>query len=277
MEDLSGKVAAVIGAASGIGRFLAVNLATEGCDLSLAEINGRGLEETAGMLLGDDIKAAAHVVDISDSEQVYDFATDAFEQHGKANIITNNEGVTVGGTVEDVSYENFEWLFGINFWGVVYGTKAFLPCLQRSSESHIVNISSIFGLMPFSFQGTYSASKFAVRGSTETLIKELRSSHIGVTCVHPGGVKANVANDARTEKPNGRTRDEVVKISNMAFPASPDRAAKKIVRAIKKGKRRPLIGPDGYLVDILAKYCPHSTHESDGGVSRFLYIPSNEG
>jgi short-subunit dehydrogenase len=276
MENLYGKVAAVTGAASGIGRSLAVNLAAEGCELALADINSEGLAETAGMFQGKGIKVTTHVVDMAGREQVYDFAEDVFKQHGKINIIINNAGVTVGGTLEDVSYENFEWLFGINFWGVVYGTKAFLPYLMQCSEGHIVNISSIFGLMPFPFQGTYCASKFAVRGFTETLIQELRSSHIGVTSVHPGGVKTNVANDARMEKLYGRTRDEVVKNSNRAFVTSPDRAAKKIVRAVKKGKKRLLIGPDAYIVDILVKICPLQLMKATAAFFDF-YIPRDEG
>jgi short-subunit dehydrogenase len=242
MENLYGKVAAVTGAASGIGRSLAVNLAAEGCELALADINSEGLAETAGMFQGKGIKVTTHVVDMAGREQVYDFAEDVFKQHGKINIIINNAGVTVGGTLEDVSYENFEWL----------------------------------GLMPFPFQGTYCASKFAVRGFTETLIQELRSSHIGVTSVHPGGVKTNVANDARMEKLYGRTRDEVVKNSNRAFVTSPDRAAKKIVRAVKKGKKRLLIGPDAYIVDILVKICPLQLMKATAAFFDF-YIPRDEG
>jgi len=256
MENLSGKVAAVTGAASGIGRSLAVNLAAEGCDLALADIDGDGLEETAGMLWGNGVKVTTHVVDMSNREQVYDFAAGAFEQHGKVNIIINNAGVAIAETLAEITYEDFEWLFGTNFWGVVYGTKAFLPYLLQCPEGHIVNISSTGGFSTTPYMGSYCASKFAVRGFTETLVQELRSSSVGVTCVHPSGVKTNIARNSRSGKSLQSKRDEVIRFTEMLFLTSSDRAAKRIIGAIKKDKPRLIVGLDGYEIYALSRICP---------------------
>ncbi|MBW2675841.1 MAG: SDR family oxidoreductase, partial [Deltaproteobacteria bacterium] len=200
MKDLRHSVAAVTGAASGIGRSLAIHLAKEGCGLALADIDPDGLNQTTEMIKDTDVKITTHVLDVADREQVYRFADDAVAEHGKVNIIINNAGVSITETLEDVTYEDFNWLLGINLWGVVYGSKAFLPYLKQQPEGHIVNISSVHGLFTNRNVGPYCTSKFAIRGFTQVLCQELKDTTVRVSCVHPGGIKTNIARNARFMK-----------------------------------------------------------------------------
>src|SRR4051812_44907877 len=187
MKSLKDKVAAITGAASGIGRATALRLAKLGCHLGLSDVDTKGLSETARLCRELGVKVTETRVDVADREAMYSWADEIVREHGKVNIILNNAGVSVGATVEDISYSDFEWIMGINFWGVVYGTKAFLPHIKRAGEGSIVNISSVFGLIAVPAQASYNASKFAVKGFTEALRAELEidGSNIGVTCVHP--------------------------------------------------------------------------------------------
>ena len=196
MKILTDRVAAVTGAASGIGRALATNLAAKGCHLAISDVNEQGLRETANLVAHKNAKVTTHIVDVADRDQVYRYAEDVVNQHGRVNIIINNAGVAVGDSIECVSYEDFEWVVGINFWGVVYGTKAFLPYLKKEPEGHIVNISSINGIIPNPYNAPYCATKFAVKGFTETLSQEMRGTSVGVTCVHPGGIGTNIIRNA---------------------------------------------------------------------------------
>ncbi|MBW2324282.1 MAG: SDR family oxidoreductase [Deltaproteobacteria bacterium] len=164
MQNLKDKVAAVTGAASGIGRMLAVNLAKEGCEVAIADLDQAGLEETANMIDDKKIKVSTHLVDVANRDQVYQFADDVQTQHNRVDIIINNAGVGLSETLEDVKYEDFDWLLGINLWGVIYGSKAFLPYLKQRPEANIVNISSVHGLFTNRNVGPYCTSKFAVRG-----------------------------------------------------------------------------------------------------------------
>ena len=166
MKILNNKTAAITGAASGIGRMLAVNLAKEGCGLALSDINAPALQETA-KLIGNRVKVTTHVLDVSQREQVFRYADEAAESHGGVDLIINNAGVSVGDFLETIPLEDFEWLMGIDFWGVVYGTMAFLPHLKKRPEGHIVNISSINGILPNPNNGPYCCAKFAVKGYTK--------------------------------------------------------------------------------------------------------------
>ncbi|KZZ60013.1 SDR family oxidoreductase, partial [Oleiphilus sp. HI0123] len=202
MKNLNGKVAAVTGAGSGIGQALAVNLAQEGCALAISDVNEKGLKETQNLLKGFNVKVTSHALDVADKEAVYAWADKVVEDHGKVNLIFNNAGVALSGTVDSLSIEDYEWIMNINFWGVVYGTKAFLPHLEASGEGHVVNISSIFGLTSQPLMSGYNASKFAVRGFTESLRQDLEitGSKVSTTCIHPGGIKTNIAQSARVDK-----------------------------------------------------------------------------
>jgi hypothetical protein len=259
MKILKNKTAAVTGAASGIGRMLAVNLANEGCNLALADINASGLQETA-KLVGDRVKVTTHIVDVSRREQVFQYADEAAGRHGGVDLIINNAGVAVGDFLETIPLEDFEWLMGINFWGVVYGTMAFLPQLKKRPEGHIVNISSINGIMPNPNNGPYCAAKFAVKGYTETLAQEMHGTSIHVSCVHPGGIKTNIARNARVNRAMfNLTREKGVSLyEEVVFRTTADDAAKIIISGIRRNKRRILVGADAKALDLLTRFFPET-------------------
>ena len=260
MKDFKNKVAAITGAASGMGRTLALNLASRGCHLALSDVNTAGLAETAQMAGKLGVKVTTAAVNVADREQVHAWADQVVRDHGKVNLIFNNAGVALGATVECVKPEDFEWIMGINFWGVVWGTKAFLPHLKAAGEGHIVNTSSLFGLLAVPSQGTYNASKFAVRGFTEALRQELDMDNCGVsaTCVHPGGIRTNIAMAARIDpdmaaKTGIDTESSRKRFDKMLNTTTADSAAKQILRAVESNKRRVLVGPDAKFLDKVVR------------------------
>jgi NAD(P)-dependent dehydrogenase (short-subunit alcohol dehydrogenase family) len=259
MKDLRGRVAAVTGAASGIGRALAVNLAARGCHVAVADIDEKGLQETAALAGGSGVKVTTHRVDVSDRVQVEGFARDVVEVHGRVHLVINNAGVTVSQTLEDIAYEDFEWLMGINLWGVIYGSKAFLPFLKQQAEGHIVNISSIYGVITPPCNGAYCTAKFAVRGFTETLDQELKGTNVRVTCVHPGGVRTNIARNARFHQASDPciSRDEAVAIFDRFMArTTPDEAARIIIAGIERDKHRIMVGADAVILDVVKRLFP---------------------
>jgi NAD(P)-dependent dehydrogenase (short-subunit alcohol dehydrogenase family) len=199
VKSFSGKVAAITGAGSGIGRALALRLARRGCHLALCDVNERGLAATVEWARRTGVRVTGDRVDVADREAVYRWADRVAEEHGRVNLVFNNAGVALGSAIEGGSYEDFEWLFGINFWGVVHGTKAFLPHLRASGEGHVVNVSSVFALISVPGQGAYNASKAAVRGFTDALRMELEMSGapVSATSVHPGGINTNISRNSR--------------------------------------------------------------------------------
>ena len=201
MKDFNDRVAAITGAGSGIGRALANALARRGAHVALSDIDDSGLAETAAQCEGFGVEITSDHLDVADRDAVYAWADRVVTLHGRVNLIVNNAGVALGATVESMSYEDFEWLMRIDFWGVVYGTKAFLPYLKQSGEGHVVNLSSVFGLISVPSQSAYNAAKFAVRGFTDTLRMELEieDANVSVTTVHPGGIKTNIARNARMD------------------------------------------------------------------------------
>jgi len=271
MRVLSNKVAAVTGAASGIGRALALNLAKEGCSLALADIDAGGLEETAS-LISNDIKVSTHIVDVSRRDQVFLFAEEAVGYHGGVDLVINNAGVALGDFLETVPLEDFEWLFGINFWGVVYGTMAFFPYLRKRPEGHIVNISSINGIIPNPNNGPYCAAKFAVKGYTETLAQEMHGTNIRVSCVHPGGIKTNIARNTRFNRAMySLSREKAVCLYEQElFRTSADEAAKCIIAGIRRNKRRILVGADAKALDLFVRLFPATALTLCTLASRFV-------
>lgn len=268
MKEFSGKVAAITGAGSGIGQATAIALAREGCHLAIADINEKGLEDSMARLAGYPVRISKHIVDVSDREAMYRFAEDTVSEHGKANLIMNNAGVGLGESVENMSYENFEWLMNINFWGVVYGTKAFLPHLKQAGEGHVVNISSVFGIIGVPTQSAYNAAKFAVRGFTESLREELELVPCGVsaTCVHPGGVKTNIARDSRMGDMGQMslgTQEEVANLFEKIAMTTPEVAARTILAGVRRNQRRVLVGADAVVLDSAQRLMPT-------GYQRFL-------
>ncbi len=255
------SVVVITGAASGIGRALSVRLAREPiAGIAIADVNKNGLVETARLITDQNVKVTTHILDVSDEQQFRDFADAVVAQHGRATHIVNNAGVALGGTVKEVSLDDIRWLMSINFWGVVYGTKIFLPILETEKSAHIINISSIFGIVAPPGNAAYSASKFAVRGFTEALSHELENTNILVSVVHPGGVSTNIANCARVGaevKLSAAERlEKVEKFNKQLAAATPDQAAKTIVKGIKARKTRIIIGSDARLLSAFARLFP---------------------
>lgn len=264
MKDFKNKIAAITGAGSGIGRALAHQLASEGAELALSDVNELGLAETVERCreLGLGRITSARV-DVADRAAVYAWADEVAATHGRVNLIFNNAGVALASTLEGVGYDDFEWIMNINFWGVVYGTKAFLPHLRRAGEGHIVNTSSVFGLISVPGNGTYNATKFAVRGFTEALRQELEldGANIGVTCVHPGGIKTNIARDARFDPSvNSFVGSEARGKANFEkmFITEAKSAAATILTAVQRNRARVLIGPDAHAIDFMQRTLPEA-------------------
>jgi butyryl-CoA dehydrogenase len=258
MREFGGRVAAITGAGSGIGRALANALARQGAHVALSDIDEAGLAETVTQCEGFGVKITSEHLDVADRDAVYAWSDRVVAEHGKVNLIINNAGVALGATVESMSYEDFEWLMNINFWGVVYGTKAFLPHLKQSGEGHIVNLSSVFGLISVPSQSAYNAAKFAVRGFTDTLRMELEieGADVSVTTIHPGGIKTNIARNARMhESVRDITGDpeKAAKDFERAFITSPEKAAAQILTAVRRDRRRALIGPDAKVIDVVSR------------------------
>ena len=252
VKNFHGRVAAITGAASGIGRALAVDLSRRGAHLALSDVDAVGLAETVALCEGRGVKVTSAIVDVADRDAVFAWADAVVADHGRVNLVFNNAGVALGATIESMTFDDFEWLMNINFWGVVNGTKAFLPHLKASGEGHIVNVSSVFGLLSVPTQSAYNAAKFGVRGFTDALRIELDAERCGVsaTTVHPGGIKTNIARNARMDVALGPVgADEFDKVAM----TSPDKAARQILRAVTRNRRRALIGPDAKAIDLVSR------------------------
>jgi NAD(P)-dependent dehydrogenase (short-subunit alcohol dehydrogenase family) len=262
MRSFGGRVAAITGAGSGIGRALSVELAGIGCHLALSDVDDAGLADTMALVAqtGTVTSASAHV-DVADRAAVEAWARDVVGEFGHVNMIVNNAGVALGASVSSMTYESLRWLMDINFWGVVHGTMAFLPLLKQSGDGHVVNISSVFGLVGIPMQSAYNASKFGVRGYTESLRIELDIERCGVsaTSIHPGGIRTNIARNGRFDPdPSGNTidADQAASDFDRFARTSPEKAAQLILGAVAKNKRRAMIGPDAHVFDAAARISP---------------------
>jgi NADP-dependent 3-hydroxy acid dehydrogenase YdfG len=258
MKNFNTKVAAITGAGSGMGRALAQSLARQNCHVAISDINVEGLQETADSLSDSNVTVSQHPLDVSDKLAVKQFAADVVSQHGQVNMIFNNAGVSVTDSCEHMTYDNFEWLMNINFWGVIHGTRAFLPFLQKVDEAHIINTSSIFGTIALPSQSAYNASKFAVRGYTYALRQELADTHIGVSCVQPGGVKTNIVKTSRyVPKDNDSpTVEEAAKEFESIAGLTSEQAAEIILTGVRKNKTQILVGRDAKFIALLERIAP---------------------
>ena len=254
MKNLSGKVVALTGAASGIGRCLAIQLADKGCHLALADVDRKGLEETIALLSGN-TKVSMYIVDVADKDRVYAWAEEVVADHGQVDVIINNAGVASTTSIEDISYQDFDWVFNIVFYGVLYGTKAFLPYLRQRPEANIVNISSVNGFFPFPNNGPYNAAKHAVKGLNQTLIQELRNTNIRVTSVHPGGIKTNIVRNSRSAD-DFLEKDKKVKEFDKVAGTTAEKAASIIIGGLVKNRKRQLVGKDAVVIDLLVRMFP---------------------
>lgn len=252
------SVIVITGAASGIGRALAIRFAKEGvAGIAISDWNETGLLETAAEVQKLGVPVSSHVTDVSKLDQVQQFADEVVERHGRVTHLINNAGVGLFGTFEQVAIADIEWLMGVNFWGVVYGCKVFLPTLLKQDEAHILNISSVFGFIAPDEQTAYCASKFAVRGFTESLRHEYRDSNLHVACVHPGGILTDIA---RNSKLGANTPEEWkqqgAKFFDRVARTTPEAAAETILDGIKRKNPRILIGNDAKQISLISRLFP---------------------
>jgi NAD(P)-dependent dehydrogenase (short-subunit alcohol dehydrogenase family) len=249
MKQFADKVAVITGAGSGIGRALSLEFARRGARVALSDVHTANAEETA-KLAGDN--ARAYTLDVADRAAVLAHAEQVVGDFGGVNVVVNNAGVALGATVEEMSFEDYDWLMGVNLGGVVNGTKAFLPHLIASGDGHVVNISSVFGFVGVPTQSAYNAAKFAVRGFTEALREEMLIARhpVAVSCVHPGGIKTNIVRNSRS------TADDQEKAAQgfeRIAKTTPEKAAQTILRGIERKSARILIGPDAYVIDAIPR------------------------
>ncbi|MEQ1763437.1 MAG: SDR family oxidoreductase [Pyrinomonadaceae bacterium] len=252
------SVAVITGAASGIGRALAIRFATEGiAGIAISDWNETGLLETAAEVEKLGVPVSSHVIDVSKLDQVQRVADEVDERHGRATHLINNAGVGLFGTFEQVSIADIEWLMGVNFWGVVYGCKVFLPTLLEQDEAHIVNVSSVFGFIAPEEQTAYCASKFAVRGFTESLRHEHRNTNLHVACVHPGGILTDIARNSKLgENTPEDWKSQGAKFFDRVARTTPEAAAETILEGIEQKNPRILIGKDASQISLISRLFP---------------------
>ncbi|MBO6635791.1 SDR family NAD(P)-dependent oxidoreductase [Parvibaculum sp.] len=259
MTEIKGKLAIVTGAASGIGRGTALELARRGARLAISDLDRAGLAETAKRIEAIGAPVTTYLLDVADRDAVYAFAQEIETTHGGADIVVNNAGVAQIARVDELTYEDFEWVMNIDFWGMVYGTKAFLPQMQAKGAGHIVNVSSVFGIISVPTQAAYNSAKFAIRGFTEALRHEMKGTQIKVSCVHPGGIKTNIVRNARfLQSTQATAREDAASGFDKLAMTTPEKAGRVIVNGIAKNKPRILIGIDAKIIDWMQRLMPVS-------------------
>jgi len=255
--EFADRTSIITGAASGIGAALAHGLAARGCRLALVDIDRDGLDRVATSLGIDAGRVSLHHLDVSDAQAIADLPDAVRLAHGGAALLFNNAGVAVDGRFDDVSEADFDWLMSINFWGVVRMTRAFLPMLREANSAHITNISSLFGLVAPAGQTAYSASKFAVRGFSDSLRHELAGTSVGVTTIHPGGIKTAIARNARhaaNADPAELARGQEAFEKFLVMP--PEQAAETILRGVARRRPRVLVGRDAHFMALIERLFP---------------------
>ncbi len=255
--ELQNKTIVLTGAASGIGRALAIQLAQAGSHLALADINPKGLEETIHLAQAASTKIKGYMLDVSDRTAWEDFSEQVFSDFETVDMIINNAGIALDRlSVEQASIEEIEQIINVNLWGVIYGTKQFLPHFKTRPEAFVINISSLFGLIGIRYQSAYCTSKFAVRGFTEALRAETIGSKVHVMSVHPGGIATNIAKNAVSRRVGEPKWKQHVARSEKLLRMPPEKAAGVIIKGIRKNKGRVLVGSDAKFVDRLIRWFP---------------------
>ena len=256
MSRFSGSVVVITGAGSGIGRALAQQLAAKGARLALSDLNRQGLDETLKSLPAV-TEVRGYVLDVSSRQAVFAHADEVKRDFGTAHCVINNAGATMIGTIEHMTIDEIEWQLGINLWGVIYGTKAFLPIMLAQSEGCIVNISSVFGLVGYPAQGAYNISKFGVRGLTECLWSELEGTGVSAICVHPGGIKTNIEKAGRRCGAAGEEEARFSVLADKLLQTEPGECAADIIAGVERGKRRIITGNKSTSLYWLARLMPN--------------------
>ena len=278
MKTFKNKVAVITGAGSGMGRYLAILLAKDGADVCICDVNEKTLGETLAMLRKFNISVSSHLLDVSDKESIEALPQKVIDQHGKVDLVFNNAGVTAGAHFKDMDENNWDWVMGINFNGVVNSTRAFIPHMINNSEAAIVNTSSIFGMVAVPGQTVYHATKFAVRGFTESLALEMKQTNpnLQIHCVHPGHIGTNIAATARMSDEDFNDNETRPSIFSKNAPKTqqemgelfreggmhPSKAAKIILNGVKKNKSRIFIGLDARLLDLSQRLFPKHYHKT---------------
>ena len=281
MKTFKDKVAVITGAGSGMGRYLAVLLAQDGADVCVCDVNEETLNETVEMLRKYNVSVSSHILDVSDKESIEALPQKVIDQHGKVDMVFNNAGVATGSHFKDMDEENWDWVMGINFDGVINSTRAFIPHMIDSPEAAIVNTSSIFGMVAVPGQTVYHATKFAVRGFTESLALEMKETNpnLQIHCVHPGHIGTNIASAARMSEEDFKKSQEINAQSSMLSknpPKSkkemgeifknngmhPSKAAKIILNGVKKNKSKIFVGLDAKLLDLSQRLFPRHYHKT---------------
>jgi NAD(P)-dependent dehydrogenase (short-subunit alcohol dehydrogenase family) len=275
MKDFHGKVAVITGAASGMGRELALELARQGAKLSLCDYDPAGLAETAELARALGAQVHAKVVNVGEREQILAYADEVAQHYGVINLVFNNAGIAHHASVEQTAFKDYDRVMDIDFWGVVNSTKAFLPHLIASGDAHIVNTSSVFGLFAVGGQSAYNAAKFAVRGFTEALRIEMLSSdhNVGVSCVHPGGIKTAICRNATVAEGQDQAAFAAFFDQHLARTEA-DAAARTILDGVRRGRGKILIGADAHVFDVLVRLTGSAYQRVnaliDGRLPRFL-------
>jgi NAD(P)-dependent dehydrogenase (short-subunit alcohol dehydrogenase family) len=278
MKTFKNKVAVITGAGSGMGRYLAILLAKDGADVCICDVNEKTLGETLAMLRKFNVSVSSHLLDVSDKESIEALPQKVIDQHGKVDLVFNNAGVTAGAHFKDMDENNWDWVMGINFNGVVNSTRAFIPHMINNSEAAIVNTSSIFGMVAVPGQTVYHATKFAVRGFTESLALEMKQTNpnLQIHCVHPGHIGTNIAATARMSDEDFNDNETRPSIFSKNAPKTqqemgelfreggmhPSKAAKIILNGVKNNKSRIFIGLDARLLDLSQRLFPKHYHKT---------------
>jgi len=260
MKVLKDRVAVITGAGGGLGRALALELGGRGCHLALADVNAGALEESAAAVAGCGVKVSRHVVDVTDRERMRAFPAEVLAEHGKVNLLINNAGITLQKSFENHSLEDWDRIVGINWWGVLYGCHFFLEALRAAGDAHIVNLSSMTGFLGLPMQSSYCATKAAVKGLSESLWGELASQGIGVTSVHPGAVRTEMIQATLAESDDLAFAKRSYALAQRTG-IDADRAAKKIVDAVTRGRLRVRVGRDAVILDVLKRLLPSAIHK----------------